>query len=131
MVGFHLRTLAQLDARARRAYLKVRVARVLDRIVMTTRGRSGLGSTEFTRRDAFREALDAYQPARYDSRVVLLHGAKLPWGVHPAWNLRWRNLVDALEVAELPAYFGTSLLEPTVRLLAEKLDRLMDGSAVR
>lgn len=126
MVGFHLRTLSRLDRRAGRHYVTVRLARVLRRIATTIFGHRGMPSTELLRRRGFREALDAYLPVPYEGRVVLFCGTKLPWGIEPTRDLGWGSLVADLEVVELPCYFGTGLLEPTVGVLAQEFERALD-----
>ena len=126
MVGFHLRTVCRLDGRARWDYVAVRVARVLHRSATTISGRRGMQSPELLRRRGFRDALDAYLPVPYAGRVVLFRGARLPWGIEPTRDLGWGSLIGDLEVVELPCYFGTALLEPTVGLLAQELDHAMD-----
>ncbi|MGO9901865.1 MAG: thioesterase domain-containing protein [Solirubrobacteraceae bacterium] len=131
MVGFHLRTLSRLDGRAGWDYVTVRLARLLDRIATAIFGSRGMQSTEPFRRRGFREALDAYLPAPYPGRVVLFRATKLPWGIESTRHLGWGSLVADLKVVELPCYFGTGLLEPTVGLLAQELDRALDGSAAR
>lgn len=131
MVGFHVRTLSRLDGRVGWDYVTVRLARLLHRIATTAFGRRGRRSPELLRRRGFREALDAYLAAPYSGRVVLFRGSKLPWGIEPTRHLGWGDLVTDLEVVKLPCYFGTSLLEPTVGLLANELDRVMDGSGAR
>ncbi len=128
MVDFHLRTLSRLGGRAGWEYVTVRLARLLDRIATTIFGRRNPRSTELLRRQGFREALDAYLPVPYAGRVVLFRGARPPWGIEPTRNLGWGSLVGDLEVVELPCYFGTGLLEPTVGLLAQELDRAMNAA---
>ena len=127
MVGFHLSTLRALDRQSRVEYVKARLVRILDRAALTIPGRRRDTSTELIRRQGFRQALHDYEPAPYDGRVAIVHGSELPWGVERTADLGWRGLVGNLEVAELPGYFGTSLLEPTVRALADTLGSLLDG----
>jgi thioesterase domain-containing protein len=131
MLGFHLRTIRALGGPEKREYLKVRVARRLKRSTMSIRSHRDTPSPDVVRRDGFREALGEYQSAPYSGRVVLFRGKELPWGVECPAHLGWGDTVADLEVVELPAYFGTTILEPTVRLLADTLTQMMDGALAR
>jgi thioesterase domain-containing protein len=130
MVGFHLRTVARLNPSSTRRYLTTRLSRVLARITMRWLALRGERSAEFSTQEAFRAAHRCYQASPYAGRVVLFRGAQLPWGIEPAHHLGWGDVASDLETAELPAYFGTTMLEPAVRELAQKLEHAMDVSTV-
>ena len=127
LLGFHARTVTRLPAGKRREYVQVRLMRAMAKIRKKILGR-GSGSAEALRQKAFRRALRRYKPSRYTGRVVLFRGAKLPWGVQPVGDLGWGEVADRLEVAVLPAYFGTNLLEPNVGVVAEELAEVIRAS---
>ena len=126
-LGFHARRVIRLPAGERRDYVQVRLMRAMAKIRNKILVR-GSGSAEALRQKAFRQALRQYTPSRYTDRVVLFRGAKLPWGLQPVSHLGWGEVADRLEMAVLPAYFGTNLLEPNVGVVAEKLARVIRGS---
>jgi len=127
LIRFHVQALAALDWRARRTYLAPRIGRVRARIRRRiVRGRAA-GLPAPPNPQAFRDALGNYVALPYDGRAVLLYGGKLPWGVEPEYGLGWGSLIAHLGVYELPAYFGTNLLEPDVAVLAGELERALDA----
>ena len=126
MLSFHLRAVVRLDAADRREYVTPRLRRSLARIRAKALMRGGAPSAELLRQRAFREARGAYRPSPYAGRVALFRGASLPWGTRASRDLGWGQLVTELEIAELPAYFGTCMLEPRVGRLAEALERAAD-----
>jgi len=42
--------------------------------------------------------------------------------------LGWGKLIADLEVILVPAYFGTTMLEPVVRAVGEHLERAIDAT---
>jgi thioesterase domain-containing protein len=128
MLEFHLLTVWRLDVSAKKAYVCERLARLLLRQRNRAAARRGATSPELIRQRGFGEALAVYQPERYPGRVVLFRGARLHWGLVRTNDLGWAAVAPDLEVVELPAYFGTTMLEPAVRLLAERMVDALDAS---
>jgi len=127
LVGFHLRVLAALDWRAKPRYLMPRIGRLLGRVRSRILRHAGVGPPEAAWPRTFRAALDDYVPVAYDGRALLFRGRKLPWGVENGRTLGWGSLMPQLAVCELPAYFGTTLLELNVRMLAEHMERVIEA----
>lgn len=128
MLRFHLSTVRRIERSTRRAYVSERLTRLLGRLRTKATGRRGAPSGELVNQQAFSEALDAYEPEPYPGRVVLFRGARLPSGVRSRRDLGWEAVAASLEIIELPAYFGTTMLEPAVGLLAEKLAHALEGA---
>ena len=131
MLAFHLSALMHIDSGDRRAYVAARVRRIRARLSTRLSGHRGPVPEDVLRQRAYREASGAYRPAPYPGRVVLLHGARLPWGARTGSDLGWGRLVADLEVTALPAYLGTCMLEPVVGRLAAALERALAGVAAR
>lgn len=129
MLWFHLLTVRRTETSARSEYVSERLVRLLGRLRMRATGRRGASADELTRRQAFIEALDAYRPEQYHGRVALFRGARLPWGVRSRRDLGWGAVAARLEITEVPGYFGTTMLEPAVALLAEELGQALDAAA--
>jgi len=127
LLCFHLRVLAALDWRAKRAYLAARISRLLNRVTRRIGRRRAGGSPTVSGPRAFRDAVGEYVALPFDGRGLTIYGASLPWGVEPQSGLGWGNLIADLAVCELPAYFGTNLLEPNVGVLADEIERLLDA----
>jgi len=125
-LGFHARTVTRLPAGERREYVHVRLIRAMAKARNKMLVRRS-GSAEALRQKAFREARRDYKPTRYTDRLVLLRG-EMPWGLEPVSHLGWGDVAACLEVAMLPAYFGTNLLEPHVAVVAEKLVQVIKES---
>jgi thioesterase domain-containing protein len=129
MLGFHLRALARTRDGDRRAYVATRLRRILARIRARASARGGRPPADMLRQRAFQEAAAAYRPTPYAGPAALLRGTRLPWGARPPHDLGWGRLVADLQVVELPAYFGTCLLEPVAGRLAEAVDRVAAAPA--
>jgi acetoacetyl-CoA synthetase len=74
---------------------------------------------------ALRVAMAAYRPKTYSGKVTFFHAA-IP---NPRWPdpLRvWKGVCRELEVVEVPAGHNDLILPPTVRYVANTLDRLLD-----
>jgi thioesterase domain-containing protein len=128
MLAFHLVTVMRLDISAKKAYVTERLARIRRQRRQRAATRRGALSPELIMQHGFAEALAAYQPGPYRGRVVLFRGARLPWGLAWTHDLGWGVVAADLEVVELPAYFGTTMLEPAVRLLADTVVDALDAS---
>ncbi len=73
---------------------------------------------------ALRVAMAAYRPKTYSGRVTFLH-ASIP---NPRWPdpLRiWKGVCRELEVVDVPAGHSDLILPPSVRYVANTLDRLL------
>jgi thioesterase domain-containing protein len=127
MLEFHLVTVLRLDTSAKTAYVSERLARILRQRRENAAARRGAPSPELVRQQAFATALAAYQLKRYPGRLVLFRGARLPWGLVRTRDLGWGPVAADLEVVELPVYFGTTMLEPGVRQLAERLVEALES----
>ena len=127
MLRFHLSTVRRIETSARSEYVSERLVRLLGRHRMRATGRLGAPSGEVIRQQAFKEALDAHTPEPYPGRVVLFRAERLPWGVASRRDLGWGAVAASLEITELPASFGTTMLEPAVGLLAQKLAHALDA----
>jgi thioesterase domain-containing protein len=71
-----------------------------------------------------RVAMAAYRPKTYSGKVTFFHAA-IP---NPRWPdpLRvWKGVCRELEVVEVPAGHSDLILPPTVRYVANALDRLL------
>jgi thioesterase domain-containing protein len=123
MLGFHLATVARLPSHRRMEYVRTRVIRAMAKITRKASAVRGTASGEAARQEAFRTALDEYEPVPYGGRVLLLRGAQLPWGVEGEADLGWAEIAPQLEMVVLPGYFGTNMLEPHVRLVADRLEQ--------
>ena len=130
MLAFHLSALTRIDARDRRTYVVTRLRRIVERLRTQAAGRDAPPSAEVLRQQAFREAKATYRPTPYPGRVVLFRGARLPWGASTDRDLGWGRLVAGLEITELPAYFGSCMLEPVAGQLAEAFERAASDSTV-
>lgn len=128
MLAFHLLTVLRLDIPAKKTYVSERLARILRQYRNRAAARQSAPPPELVNQQGFGEALAAYQPERYPGRVVLFRGARLHWGLARTRDLGWAAVAADLEVVELPAYFGTTILEPAVRLLAERMSDALDAS---
>ena len=128
MLAFHLLTVWRLDISAKKAYVSERLVRLLLQRRKRAAARRGAPSPELMRQQGFGEALAAYQPEQYPGRVVLFRGAGLQWGLARTNDFGWGAVAADLEVVKLPAYVGTTMLEPAVRLLAERLVEALDAS---
>jgi acetoacetyl-CoA synthetase len=74
---------------------------------------------------ALRLAMAAYRPKTYSGKVTFFHAA-IP---NPRWPdpLRvWKGVCRELEVVEVPAGHNDLILPPTVKYVANTLDRLLD-----
>ena len=118
----------RLDISAKKAYVSERLVRLLLQRRKRAAARRGAPSPELMRQQGFGEALAAYQPEQYPGRVVLFRGAGLQWGLARTNDFGWGAVAADLEVVKLPAYVGTTMLEPAVRLLAERLVEALDAS---
>ena len=129
MLAFHLMTVLRHDIPAKKTYVSERLARILHQYRNRAAARQSAPPPELMNQQGFGEALAAYQPELYPGRVVLFLGARLHWGLARTYDLGWAAVATDLEVVELPAYFGTTMLEPAVRLLAERVSDALDTSA--
>jgi thioesterase domain-containing protein len=121
MLLFHLLTVWRLDISAKKVYVSERLPRLVLQLRKRAAPRRGAPSPELISQQGFGEALAAYQPRPYRGRVVLFRGARLHWGFARTNDFGWGAVAADLEVVELPAYVGTTMLEPAVRLLAERM----------
>jgi thioesterase domain-containing protein len=128
MLSFHARTVARLPPVARLEYLRTRLIRATAKLATKLLGRHGPQSGEALRQQAYRQALDGYEALSYPGRVLLLRGARLPWGVEASLDLGWADVAPVLETDLLPAYFGTNMLEPHVAAVARRLDQAVDAA---
>jgi amino acid adenylation domain-containing protein len=62
-----------------------------------------------------------YAPQFYDGKVTLFRASNQPLGIFEDATLGWKNLVDELEIHEVPGHHGSITAEPYVQKLAEKL----------
>ena len=127
MLGFHWHTLRRLDRRSRTEYIRTSAGRVLAKIRARTSGLRGLEPPEVSRERAFHEARARYDARPYAGHVVLFKGAILPWGIDRTDHLGWGDLVADLAVVEIPGNYGTTIREPAIGLLSEKLAALVDN----
>ena len=79
---------------------------------------------------AIDQAYDSYAPQPYAGRVVLFRALDQPMGIHPDPLLGWGPLIAGeLEIIDVPGFHGSMVMEPRVRVLAEKLAPLLDHGA--
>jgi thioesterase domain-containing protein len=123
ILALHFTTLRQIDMPARQEYVTTRVNRILGAMTARVLSLGGARSPQLAAQRAFKQAFAVYQPRPYTARAVLFHAATLPWGIERNRDLGWGDLVRDLEIEELPAYFTTTISEPRVRSLAERLAR--------
>ncbi len=62
-----------------------------------------------------------YAPQFYTDKVTLFRASNQPLGIYEDPTLGWENLVDDLEIHEVPGHHGSITAEPYVQNLAEKL----------
>jgi thioesterase domain-containing protein len=62
-----------------------------------------------------------YRPKPYDGRLVLFQRSARPTGRYYDTKFGWGELVNRLEIQEVPGDHKDMFLEPNVQTLAEKL----------
>jgi thioesterase domain-containing protein len=128
-LGMYLRESRALKGRARRAYLKQKLAVARD--VVSHRGGSGLGSAEIheTRvRETTSAALQCYTPRRYDGRVALVLGDRYASNAGQGLSAEWRAVCSGgIDVATVPGKdSGAMLSPPNVQVLISRLNKLLE-----
>ena len=76
---------------------------------------------------AIDQAYESYTPRPYAGRVILFRALDQPMGIHPDPLLGWGPLIGGeLEIIDVPGFHGSMVMEPRVRVLAEKLVPLLN-----
>jgi amino acid adenylation domain-containing protein len=138
-VHLHLGNLLLLEYRGKLKYTRQKAVLVGGRIkwtirkaveskikkVVHTRARSN-GNSESAenqkRIDTAINALREYVPGVYPGHVTLFRASKQPAGYNTDRDLGWEKLAaGGVRVHEIPGYHGSIVMEPRVRILAERL----------
>jgi thioesterase domain-containing protein len=125
-VELHLYNLSILGPEEKLRYLRGRLSWMAYRFYTGT----GLPSVRARARrailEAMRQAARSYNPDIYPGDVTLLRATELPPGRARDPQLGWGKLAaGGVEVRLIPGYFAHTILEPSVRDLAEQLKACM------
>ncbi|HEU4432688.1 MAG TPA: thioesterase domain-containing protein, partial [Pyrinomonadaceae bacterium] len=138
-VHLHLGNLLLLESRGKVKYTREKAVMVGDRMKWTirkavesrlkkvahtwARSNGNSESAENQKRiDTAIKALREYVPGVYPGRVTLFRASKQPAGYNTDRDLGWEKLAaGGVEVHEIPGYHGSIVMEPRVRILAERL----------
>jgi acetoacetyl-CoA synthetase len=137
-VELELREIRARSGRQRVGYILVKAGHFSDRLRVVAgktpkrssvdeqklRGVLGLSPRQRRIILALRVAMAAYRPKTYSGKITFFHAA-IP---NPRWPdpLRvWKGVCRELEVVEVPAGHSDLILPPSVRYLANTLDRLL------
>ena len=81
--------------------------------------------------DQIWQAGQAYEPKTYSGKLTLFVAEAQPLGVVPDKTLGWDHYIDgSIEIIDVPGHHGSIVLEPYVRVLAEKLRQCIDDTIV-
>jgi acyl transferase domain-containing protein/thioesterase domain-containing protein/acyl carrier protein len=73
------------------------------------------------------QAIRTYVPHSYPGRLTLFPASKQPAGLDYGPDMGWAGLAaGGVEVHEVPGYYGSIVLEPRVRILADRLRACLD-----
>jgi amino acid adenylation domain-containing protein len=97
----------------------------LDRFKGRIRTSTGLQDNGDPSESTLALAIARYQPRPYHGRLVLFQRSARPAGPYHDPKLGWGQVVDGLEIQEIPGDHKDMFLEPNVRILAEKLHRCL------
>jgi aspartate racemase len=118
--GLHLGNLSLLGTKEKLNYIKGRTKRIADKFSLGT----GLPSLGIRRKimGAMRQAAINYDPQVYRGSITLFRATTQPAMFDHDPKLGWGRLAAGdLEIHQVPGYYGTMMLEPHVRVLAEQL----------
>lgn len=104
------------------------IAKIADKLPWET-GRKTKELPEHLQRieDANRQAIHNYKPQVYPGRLTLLRALERPTRKYFDPLLGWGELVaGGVEIVEVPGHHKTLILEPRVRILAQKLRECID-----
>jgi thioesterase domain-containing protein len=127
ILSFHCGNLVRLGMADKLAYAVAKAARARTALTAKVSGRLRRTGAAVSPRQAFREALAAYDPKPYAGPMVLLRAATMPFGIEAAPDMGWGGLVQDIAVETIPGYFTTPISEPGVRILAARLARHVDA----
>jgi surfactin family lipopeptide synthetase A len=125
-IKFHLSNLLKLDASETTSYLldrldeaRRKIERVAWRLTSDHTGEERLRNTDSIVHPAF----SRYEPQPYSGEIVLLQSAEWPVGPYFDFKLGWKDLVaGGIEFHSIPGDHRSMFSEPTVNIVAEKLD---------
>lgn len=112
--------LGKLATRVRRE-VRNRYKRVGRRVIVAIRGRKGIPPNFIQIEDQLSKARRIFRPQKYAGKVTLFRASIQPYGLAPDPTLGWTSYVGDLEIYEIPGHHTSIVVEPYVRVLAEKL----------
>ncbi len=73
-------------------------------------------------------AFKLYNPRPYQGRIVLFRSSKQPRGIGQDPTLGWRDFFGGeVEFREIPGHYINILVEPSIKILAQKLKNLLES----
>ncbi len=135
-VGIHQYNLSRLKLRDKLTYISERVWWKVESLIEKIAGKLHLETGRETDElpehfqrveDANRQAVNAYKPQVYPGRITLLRAIERPTRKYFDPLMGWGELVaGGVEIVEVPGHHKTLILEPRVRILAERLRECID-----
>jgi aspartate racemase len=128
MVGLHVGNLLILEPKEWPSYLKDKFNKALYKLYM------GLGSAWIPAARQRRQILNtgsraarSYRPQIYPGKITLFRATNLGGGIERDPQMGWGRLAGrGLETHLIPGYHAHIVLEPRVRVLAERLTACLD-----
>ncbi|MBN1148156.1 MAG: amino acid adenylation domain-containing protein [Anaerolineales bacterium] len=136
-IDTHISNLAILNWKERALYVRVKGHKLINRLARRWRNKldqirnplpRDLGRVRAVHMGASkRKKRYLREPRRFSGRLVLFRAAKQILGAYPDPKLGWGTVVgDQIEVYEIPGHHTSIIYEPRVRLLADKLNPILD-----